>query len=437
MAILDTFYLVFKSLGASGTKADLDKLNESTERLDKTLAKTGKTTHEVTGYFQGLAAQVLSIATGIVTLGTILNQFSKTTSDIANLSNLSDQLNVNISDLDAWGRAVQRGGGTIQGFQSSLQNLAQHLGVSASGALRVLPQLADVFQRLGKYRSQQYGKMLGLDQGTILLLQQGRREVEDLIRRQKEFGVVTKQDKEISREFTAAVSDTGSAFRYLFVVLERDLLPILTSLLNKLRPVFQYLIEHKNLVIGAFLGIAAAAAIMAAPIIAANAALLATIAVVGGLIAIFAIAYEDIKAFSEGHSSLIGDILKKWPIVGAVVGDIIHYWISSLKTLLELLSAVSNGLIKLVFHPKEFVKDLVVSAKGFLDTAQNSVINAFPTSNTLLNTANNGGNFSFGDINITTTGTDGKGIAQDFLQQVNYQAQLRQTTDYFANGQVN
>ena len=62
-----------------------------------------------------------------------------------------------------------------------IKSTRQHFGISAGVALKTLPQLADAFKRLGNFRSQYYGKLFGLDEATILLLQQGRREVEAII----------------------------------------------------------------------------------------------------------------------------------------------------------------------------------------------------------------------------------------------------------------
>lgn len=46
----------------------------------------------------------------------------------------------------------------------------------------VLPELAESFEKLSKQESAALGQKLGLDQGTIMLLRRGRREVEDQIR---------------------------------------------------------------------------------------------------------------------------------------------------------------------------------------------------------------------------------------------------------------
>ena len=438
MTILDTFYMVFKSLGASGTKADLDKINESTTKLDNSLKKTSASTELATNYFNNMARSLVGVAAGAFSLVSILSAFSKTTNEVIGLSVLSDQLNVNISDLDAWGQAVQRNGGTVEGFQNSIASLAQHFGSSAQVAFKLLPQLADVFHRLGSTRAQQYGKLLGLDQGTILLLQQGRREVEDLIRRQKELGVVTQKDKEISDEFSVSVSDTGNAFRYLFIVLERDLLPVLTKVLNYVRPIFTYLTEHKDLVIGALIGIAAAAAPLVVGFILANAAIIGTTLAISALIALVALAYEDFKVFKAGGDSLLGDWIARWPVLGDIVNGVLSHWSLLLDAIGAQIVAVVKGLkligyaFDYVFGRKSSAADLD-RANRYLAEAGNSSINN-TTHNSILggNSANREQNVSVGEITINTQATNGYGIANELQKTLS--TQLRQVSDFYADG---
>ncbi len=336
MSILETFYILFKS-DSTDVKKGVDEVQKLAKQTAENLEKVDKGTEKIGKSFLELAKSAAQFLGASYAAYKVFGSLIAATDNAAQLGMVSKALGVNVEQLDAWGKAVQRTGGTAEGFQQSLKSLSEHLGGSAQIALKVLPQLADVFQKIGRIRSFQYGKMLGLDESTILLLQQGRREVEAQIARQKELGVVTERDTEIAIKYKQSVREVGQSFDTLYRVLARDIIPIFTKILDYITPVVQYIIKHKDLVIGAFIGIAAAAAIMLAPFIAANAAIIGVAAGVTALIAAFAIAYEDIQAFRHGHNSLIGDILAKWPVVGTVVGGV-------LKSIIWLIDHMIEGL---------------------------------------------------------------------------------------------
>ena len=60
--------------------------------------------------------------------------------------------------------------------------MASHLNTTPQVALKALPALSDALSKMNQAQANNYGKSLGLDQSTIYLLQQGRREVEATIR---------------------------------------------------------------------------------------------------------------------------------------------------------------------------------------------------------------------------------------------------------------
>ncbi len=191
--------------------------------------------------------------------------------------------------LNAWQNAVQRTGGTASGFNSSLSGLASHFGTTPQIALQLLPQLASVFSRFNQYQANTYGKSLGLDQSTIYLLQQGRREVEATIKQQQRLGLITKEQVDITRKFDNALYDSGRAYKTFYRELTVPLLPYLTKALN-------YFIEHEDAIKGAMLGIGAAALIMGARFAIA----FPYISAVTGAIAALGVAYEDVKGFIKG-----------------------------------------------------------------------------------------------------------------------------------------
>lgn len=431
MSVLENFYIMFKSdisevkKGIEEVKKLLDQQQKATEDLDEKTKKVGNSFLELAkaaGKFLGLGYAA----------HTVLRHMNEASDYAVQLGDASRALNVNASELDAWGNAVKNTGGTAEGFQHSLRALADHFGTTSQVALRTLPQLADTFHRLSNFRALQYGKILGLDESTILLLQSGRREVETMIQRQRELGVVSQQDIEISQKYRQANNDLDTAFRSLDTTLGRTVIPILTKFYNFLVPIIEYVKRHKDLVIGAFIGIGAAAVIMLAPFIAANLPIIAATAAITALIAAVAIAYEDIKAYFEGHESLTGDLIKRWSHAKNVVTDAIRamgfiFFDAFLKPIELALKAVEK-----LFHyfggDKKLTAD-IEGAKYLLDSASSSPI-ASQTSNSIFNSQASSKNNSVvtGPITVNTQATSpvgigtalGKGI-QEHLWQANNQ----------------
>lgn len=420
MSILETFYILFK-----GDNTDVKKAAKESEKsvddlgnkIESTFKKVDKTTARVNQSFYDLAKSALAFVGATTAAYTILHKSIEASNFAGELGNTAKALGVNVSALDAWGQAVQRTGGTAEGFQSSLRSLAQHFGVSAGVALKTLPQLADAFKRLGNFRSQYYGKALGLDEATILLLQQGRREVEAIIARQKELGVVTQKDVEISNKFKIANLELSLAFRSLYLVVAQDIIPVFTKAYHAILPFIDYLKAHKDLVIGALIGIGIAAAIIAGAFVVANAALFATIAAITILIGLFAGAYEDIKAYIQGNSSLTGDLLKRWTNVKNLFSDILEI----MKKMFSFTNIPGAGAA-IGFAQKAL--NWATSSGSQLTAGSSEFFNRQFAQNSNVNVSS---------VVINTQATDAKGIAADFTKEL-ITKHTWQATNQFSDG---
>lgn len=444
MSILETFYILFKS-DTTDVKKGVEEVEKLAKQTAKDLEDLDKGTQKVGKSFLDAARAAASFLGASYAAYKVFHGLTESANQAAELGQVSRALGVNVEQLDAWGKAVQRTGGSAQGFQQSLKGLAEHLGGSAQIALKVLPQLADVFQKIGRIRSFQYGKSLGLDESTILLLQQGRREVEAQIARQRELGVVTEKDTEIAFKYKQSIQETSTSFDQLYRVLARDIIPIFTKFLNVVTPVIQYLILHKDAVIGGLIGIGIAAAIMLAPFILANAAVIAIAAGIAALIALFAIAYEDVKAFLQGHESLTGNILKRWPVIGTVVGGVLKsinfliqemieglkfgaYWLGKIasffsdQNLLQGLKFVSESVSKGLEAGRNLLG--IASDNPLAATSSNSIFNsqAFAR-NQSINT---------GPITVNTQATSAPGVGTALGKGL--QEHLWQANNEFADG---
>ncbi len=318
------------------------------------------------------------------------------------LGKISEKLNENIEDLDAWGGAVKKTGGSVEAFQGSLQSLNDNLDkfaatgksdvlpffeklgikvTDANGVIKssiaLLPEVAKRFEKLNWVRAQELGKGIGLDSGTIALLYKGGKAVDDLIKRQKELGVVTQHDADVAKKFNEQWDDTSHAFRGIFTIISTLVLPIFTSVSKVFENIARYFTRHATLIEGALIAIGTAVLIFVVPPLVTAAAsaialywpFLLIVGIVTALGAAFALAYDDIMTFLSGGDSLVGELSKKWPIVG----EIVHGLVDLIK---EFISVVSNPgvLIDEIFKS---IMDGVNAVTALIRGAIDSIVNAY------------------------------------------------------------
>ena len=360
MAVLETLYLLFKS-DTSDLKKGSDEAINSTKKLNDSLHSIDKTSEKIGTKFLGIASSFAALIASIVSINSLMSGIKNTVSYDINLGKQSRILGVNPEELDIWSNAVVHAGGSAEDFQNSLKSLADHFHTTASVALKSLPQLADVFSHISRYAAFNYGKAIGLSEPMILLLQQGRREVEALLKQQKDLGVVTEEDTKISTAYNQELQNLSHSFRTLYNALVIPVLPGLTKFFQIIEKGLSYLTNHKDLLIGAFVGIGAAAisaAIAFIPLTAEFA--LISIAVIL-LIGLFALFWEDYIVYMNKGKSLIGEFKKEWEDLSNLINETLDSWI---KKLLKFLDKF--GLLK---DTANNIKEIQEAKKQKLNTA--------------------------------------------------------------------
>jgi hypothetical protein len=306
--------------------------------------------------------QVVDMASGLLgflAVEKLVEQAFQTSEMEEQLGLTAKALGVNVSELDAWDQAVKKSGGTAEGFQAGLKSLNEKLvtlaiggsrtkqierlfkaaGISAhdahgkiKSAIDILPELTKRFSSLPTNQAQGLGMRLGLDQATILLLQSGQKNVDALVAKEKALGVVTQAQAEAAHKFADAQLDAQQALRGLFITVDQYVMPILADLLDAFSDVTSFLDDHANLVKGFFYGIATVAGGAAVygvfKLIEAFRVLTATeiltilfnpfawlVIAAGLLIAAIALIYDDFEAFKNHQLSIIGELVKKWPLL--------------------------------------------------------------------------------------------------------------------------
>jgi hypothetical protein len=411
MSILDTLYILFKG-DASQLKREEQDVRRENSKTEQSFKQLDKTSNQINESFVNMGRSLAGLVAGLYSVSAVLGGFRNAVDYANNLGIASSALNVNAEALDDWGNAVRLTGGDVNSFKSSLQSLAQHLGTTGNVALKILPQLADSFHRLGNFRAMQFGKMLGLDESTILLLQRGRREVDEVLKRQKELGVVTKAQIEVSRKFNYELGNTGQAFRSLYLGVAETILPIFSKFLVVMQDVAIYFQSHTDFIVGALIAMGTAATGAAIYFGLLSLPILAVVAAIG----LFALAYDDIETFFKGGDSIIGRYATKW-----------KHWFDLIKQGFQELQDIWGKITG--------SGALNVSAnfnKGFdlLGQASSTPLNTL-ASNSVFNAQNQNGNkIDIQSITINTQATDAEGIGTALVKNIhNYYAQANAQFD--------
>lgn len=324
MNVIDTLFL---SLGVDAKGIDKG-LNEARAKIQA--GAQGLANSLMAPFKTALGA----VAAGL-SLGAVTNQYLQQADAIGKMA---DSIGVDMEELQAWGEAAARAGGSAQGFQQSLQSMNRSLQLAAQGqgeaakmfqtfgikvtdatgkardSFDVLRDLAGAMEGMDKQKAMGFGQRLGLDRGTIMLLQSGKVAVDDLIRRQKELGVYTKEDAEITAKANDAIADLGQSMKAAAAIFMRAIVPAITWVTEHLTALVQDFRKHKTFYLTALGAIAAFLTAKMIPTLVKvgllNARIWAPYAVVASIIAGLALIFDDLWTYMNGGKSALEDYWK-------------------------------------------------------------------------------------------------------------------------------
>ena len=235
---------------------------------------------------------------------------------------LSKKIGVSAQSIHAWGRAAELSGGSSDGMYSSLEALSRAhtelaltgttsmlpylsmLGVSvgdANGRMRdfgdILLDLADKFSQMDSRHAFNIGSAMGLDESTIHLLTRGRVEVEQMLKRQKEFGAVSKEEAERGRRVNEVLTKGKQTMEALGRSIGNTLMPFVEVLVRGLDDLNRFIVKNEGAVKVFIITLSALAAAIA-PV---NMAVVAITALAGAI----ALLYDDYQTWKSGGDSLI------------------------------------------------------------------------------------------------------------------------------------
>lgn len=320
---LDSKNLEAKSGSAGKTLKGLEQQGAKTEVSVK---KIGVTSKESAGGVDTLAKSLgsfLALIGGTMALKSFISQQVESN---AALARFSQNLGMSVSDVSAWGNAVEEMGGSAKGLQGTMDMLSKSqtewaltgqssltpylsaLSVSLMGVGKearpvneILLDLADRFAGMDRTQANNMGRMMGLDQDTLNLLLQGRQEVELTIKRQKEYNAVNKEQAAEAVKLQRSIVDLKQGFNALGRDLLQQASPAIEKVLAGLSELGGWVRANKEFVAD-FLTVMA---VGLGAIALATLPITGTVAAITALGAAIALLYQDYQTWKRGGDSFV------------------------------------------------------------------------------------------------------------------------------------
>jgi len=333
----------------------LNKLKESAGSTAKEMEARGK---QAASYVSAIKTELIGLF-AVVTAGKGLSSFiSDSVTGTAALGRFAANLGMSARELDGWGTAAEAFGGTAEGVRASMQHIAggiqqfaltgesdlipifRSMGIAvsdSSGKVRdyreIMLDVADKLKGMSAQEALSFGKMLGLDDGTINLLRQGRGAVTDLVGTMTNASGITDKSVEAAQKAQKSWAIFNQQMRGIGQTIFTELAPALEVAVAWLTDLSQWVASHHDQVVTFFAAAAAGATLFA----------LATIEIWGPIVLIAG----AVAALAAGVTYLWGE-WQTWTNGGK----------SSLGELFQVATDVFNGIKSVVTENIDTVKRL-------------------------------------------------------------------------------
>ncbi|OBY36641.1 hypothetical protein PR729_10795 [Providencia rettgeri] len=366
MATLIDTLLVSLKLDSASFAADAKKATNENDRLSKSIDSLNDVLGDVNETLKGTKEQqkkakeqtdefAKSVNNGIKALATLFSTIlvssglQKLIDDTAKandqLNFMSKNLGVNATTVKRWQGAAEMAGGSAEGMAASMGGLSKSLwdlatmgdtsvlpyfnalnvGVMKnSGELRnlddILLDVADSLSQMSRPQAYNFAKNMGFDEGTINMLLQGRKEVEEYLALQKDIVVSSEQELEISRQLNKQNALVGQQWEGLKTLLSNYVIPYALKFSELVSGFLNYLNKNRDAAVMVFKAMGAVIGITLIPLVLkAAAAFLGMFGAIGLMPAALLLLagglwllYDDFKKWKEGGESLLGEYWKKW-----------------------------------------------------------------------------------------------------------------------------
>ena len=455
MGLFTSYFLSFETKGAEKVRTDTKQMESSVDKAAQAAEKAGNGADKSANSFKKLTSQAIKTLAPIAGLGVLLNRTLNFASYAEEMSYLAQTTGVAVDKFQALAIAAENYGGSAEGIAGSMQGLNRDLnnmrlgkggggveeaaltyGINIYGqnglatADELLMNVAQRFESLDSTQQVDLGQRLGLDEGTIRLLQTGVANVQKELERGSKFSLFSAEDMENSRKFQRTLRDVKLGLAQIFGVVARSLLPAFTWLGDKIKPFIDYILQHQNAVKGFFLALSAVmgvlalksaialSAVMGALALKSAMALLPILAIIAAAV-LLAVIFEDFVAWLNGEDSFFKRLFGDPEPFKQAVKDALDWVREKLGALWDWISGKLRGWGKklLGIEDDNSSKLDMADAQAKLQMTQ-SPWAAIPQGSMSTSYANNNQSVRVENVTIMTQATDSQGIASSLSDNV-------------------
>lgn len=378
----------------------LIRIKADTDGAEKSLERTEKKTDSLGESFSKMAFRAAGALAAIASVGSAVSAAISRATDIEALDRTANALKINITELDAFGRAFEDLGGNAQTARTVLTTVAQSIGAAitdmnssqgkafqslginikkasgeAKSSIDIMRDLSGAVEGMGREQATFKLSQLGItDNATIEMIFKGRKELDRMIKSQKENGAVTKEQAKRAIAFNESLRTLKQGISDGANMLSDKMMPALKAVVDWLITSSDWISEHKHIFIGAFALMAGALTAVYTPTVIAAATatsllglpLIAVIALIAGAGAAFVLLYDDIMNFIDGNDALIGQIFEKYPMIKGIVFGLIDVFKQAWSTATEFGAAILDAFSPLKEVMSELFTALEPLLKGYI-----------------------------------------------------------------------
>lgn len=357
--------------------------------LDKGLKQAES---KVRSFAERIKAGVLAKFGTLASVGFIMSEVKNLTAVADELGKIADRIGADVLKLQSWAVASKLAGGSVQAFYGTAERLGAELQrIAVTGKSRLLPffesmgvatldasgKARDVFdvltdvagavEGMDKATSSGMLKRLQLDEGTIGLLQMGKKGMQDLIRYERELGVFQKEDTVIAANYNDAMDRLTRSLNMTFLPVMRMFAPVLTEAAKAMTSAFVFMQKHSLALEIALAGIALVVTALVLPSLWSLFIAIMTnpitwiIAAIVGLILIL----EDLYVYAKGGKSQFEDLWKTLGTGEEVMAALHGAWDflkAAAQFAWEILKFILKDLITRFLYLLKFIAMLGVGA---------------------------------------------------------------------------
>lgn len=215
-----------------------EKAHREQVRIEKSLTTTKKGANAVETAIKGVAKEFAAAALGALTVGRAVGLFKDVVSGTLDLQRASLSLNIDPATIDAYGRAAQAAGSSIEEYTTALENLSAKSGGLTGAPIQSLlqTQLNAIHAAQTDLAAEALGRQFQLSPGLIRAARTGAFTEENLANIRKVDSGIDEATQKV-KLLNEAWTEFKTNIRGTFVDFENYILPPLTKFLENINSV--------------------------------------------------------------------------------------------------------------------------------------------------------------------------------------------------------